>query len=1130
MKKIHDWERYVQYFLQNYQILVIMKLTVLLICLFSLSVQATGYSQSARVNLNIKEVSLKELFKLIEEQTQCRFFYNDQFVSLDKKVSFKANSISVDEVLNVVLKDANVTHKVLDNNLVVITPIGNQAKNTISGTVTDAKTGESLPGVSVLIKGTYKGTVTDQQGKFSFTNSDHKVILVVSYMGYEKQEITVDSYNPITIRLAESVKTLEEVVVVGYGTRKKSDVTGAITSISAQSLADVPSANLSQALQGQGAGIDVQKSNGNSKPGQAPTILIRGTRSVKAGNSPLVVIDGIAFDGNINDFNIDDIASVEVLKDASSTAIYGSRGANGVILVTTKHGKSGMRQPLITYSGYTGFNKNIGEYPMMNGQQYLLLKKWAKYIGNPGKYSSIDDPQIIADAFSPEEQQGIAIGRNTDWQKLVYKTGITTNHQISVTGGTDATQYAISGGYYNETGVYFGQSFKRYSLKLSFDQQLTKFLKVGINSFNTYSITQGENQNPMGQALRASPLASPYDTTGVLINYFVPGSSNQVWNPLANFIDGAVVENRKRLGTFTTFYLEANIFNGLKYKFNAGAQLKSDVYGNFYTSQTTNNLGGPSSANNQTGISSNYTLENIVTYDKIIAKKHNINFTGLLSFEDNVSESNSFNYTGLLSDNTQYFNPSLGANLSGTGSRAEYALLSYMARVNYSYNDKYLLTLAMRTDASSRLAEGNKFHTFPSAAIAWNINKESFLQNSSFISNLKLRVSYGSVGNTSISPYQTLGSLTNQVYNYGSTNTTGLYPNSVPNPTLGWEYTSTLNAGVDFGFWQNRISGSVELYHSYTNDMMLPQSLPATSGIPNTILTNIGKSENKGIEIHISSVNIQSNGKNGITWTSDFNFFINRGQITQLNPSLNTFYNGKPADIGNKWFVGQPIGSFYDYQKIGIWQATSADTLLAKSLGLTTTGTGSVIGQIRVADRNKNGQIDAGDMYIIGSPQPKWEGGTTQKVSFKNFDFTVAASARFGSTISSTLYGGGFANTLQANYNNINIDYWTLNNPTNEWPKPNSAQTNPAKNSTLGYFDGSFLKIRSLSLGYSIPQSILRSTGMKSVRIYATANDPFILFSPYRDKFHGLDPETSGTLNVDTPATWSMIFGINIIL
>lgn len=1016
---------------------------------------------------------------------------------------------------------------------------------TVKGYITTDK-GEPLPDVSINIKGAEKGTKSLPNGSFQITAPAGST-LTVSYVGYINKEVKLGASDQLnlTVPMLVNKNELDQVIVVGYGTRKKSDVTGAITSISEQAIQDVPVANLSQALQGQGAGIDVQKNGGNSKPGQAPLIFIRGARSVKASNTPLFVVDGIPFEGNINDINQDDVASVEVLKDASSTAIYGSRGANGVILVTTKRGKAGMRKPIVSYNGYTGFSKSMGEYPMMNGPQYLQLKKWANFIGGNAQvpslgYTGPDDPRILTASLAPEELYGVSIGRSTDWQKLVYQTGIVTNHQLGVMGGNEITQYAMSAGYYNETGVYPGQSFERFSLKISIDQQLGKFIKVGVSSLNSFGTTKGENANPMSQALRASPLASPYDTSGNLINYFVPGSANQVWNPLDNFLPGASVETRKRLGTFTTLYVDATLARGLKYRFNTGADIRSDVYGNFYASNTTNNMGGASSANNQTSLYTNYTLENILTYDHTFAGKHRVSLTGLYSYQQKQSQNNSFSYTGLLSDNAQYFNPALGFNLSGTGSLSPTTTISYMGRVNYAYNDKYLLTLTLRSDASSVLANGNKQHAFPSAAVGWNLMKEKFLDHSRNISNLKLRASYGSVGNPSISPYQTLGSLTTQVYNYGTVTTTGLYPNGAPNPSLHWEYTSTLNVGVDFGFFQNRISGSLEFYHAYTKDMIMPVSLPATSGIPNATLTNIGKSENKGIELHISTVNLQAKTKNGLTWTTDLNIYINRGQITQLLPTINTTVDGKPADLANKWFVGQPIGSYYDYKKIGIWQATAADTALAQSLNQTLTGVGSVIGQVKVAKRDGNNTktIDANDMFILGSPQPKWEGGMTNRFAYKNFDFTVVMAARVGGMISSTLFGGGFANTLQANYNNVNVDYWTPNNPTNMWPKANSGQTNPQKNSTLGYFDGTYLKIRSLSLGYNLPQSVMKKLGTRSIRVYTTVSDAFILFSPYRNKYHGIDPETAGTssssvngtLNVDTPATWSMIFGVNVSL
>ena len=1010
---------------------------------------------------------------------------------------------------------------------------------TVHGTVT-AASGEALAGVSIVVKGTRKGVTTGADGGFQLP-APHNATLVISHTGFATREMKIGEVDlpALAIRLEENRNDLDQVIVVGYGTRRKSELTGSIASVSEKSIQDVPSANLSQAIQGQAAGIDIQKSKGNSHPGQSPSILIRGTRSVKAGNDPLFVVDGIPFQGSIDDINQDDVASVEVLKDASSTAIYGSRGANGVILVTTKRGRPG-EKPRVNYSGYAGFTKWLGEYPMMNGPQYLQLKKWATYIGNPGVYTGPEDPNLINGsliALAPEERQGIALGRSTDWQKLVYRTGLSTNHQLGVSGGTDNTQYALGAGYYDEKGVYPGQEFTRYSLKLSVDQRLGNYIKIGLSSLNTYTITRGESVNPMGQALRASPLVTPYDSTGKLINNFLPGSANQVWNPLADFLPGNSVENRNRLGTFSTVYVEFNPIKGLKYRFNGGAEVRSDVYGNFYGRYTTNNLGVQSSAENATTSTTSYTLENLLTYDKTIARLHKVNFTGLYSFQKYNIQNNTFDYTGVLSDQAQYYNPALGANFQATNSTTDpnknnqlpWTLMSYMGRLNYTFNDKYLATLTVRSDGSSKLAPGNKYHVFPSAAIAWNAIRENFLMSQTTLSNLRLRASYGEVGNPAINPYQTLGSLTAQTYNYGSTNTTGLYPNAAPNPNLNWEYTATANAGVDFGFFQNRLSGSIDLYHSYTRDMIMPVTLPPTSGIPSQILTNIGKSENRGIEIHLAGDIIQAHTNHGFSWSADVNFYLNRGEITRLLPSINTTLDGKPADLANKWFVGKPIGAFYDYQRAGIWQATAQDSANAKALGQTITGNKSVIGQAKILDRNHNGSIDAGDQMVIGSPQPKWEGGTTQRFAYRGFDLTVIAFARMGGTIESALFGAGFASTMQGNYNNVNVAYWTPKNPTNRWPAANSAQTNPPYHTTFAYFDGSFLKIRSMTLGYTLPAALVKPIGVRSIRFYATAKDPFILFSPYRDKYHGIDPELTGTTdNLNTPSTWSMLFGVNV--
>ena len=999
-----------------------------------------------------------------------------------------------------------------------------QSSVNVSGYIT-TQTGEPLSGVSIVAKGSSKATTTGDDGRFEISVPPNST-LSISYVGYILKTVKIGTTNEsnLKIQLITNKNELDQVVVVGYGTRKKSDVTGAITSISEQSIKDVPASNLASALQGQGAGIDIQRSGANSKPGATPNILIRGSRSLGASNAPLIVVDGIPFNGSINDLNQDDVSSVEILKDASSTAIYGSRGANGVILVTTKRGRIG--KPVFTYSAYMGQTRLIREFPVMNAAEFTLLKKWANINGNPGKYTGLDDPQFLTNGvFAPAEVEGLKTGRDVDWQSYIYKTGLMTNHQLGVTGGTDITQYAISGGYFNQAGIYKGQGFERFSIKASIDQQLGKLFKVGISSQNVFSVRKGESANPMAQALRASPLVSPFDSTGKIINDFIPGSASQVWNPLADLIPGAAVENRKRFGTFTTLYIDVNIAKGLKYRFNAGAEIRSDVYGNYFSDKTTFRVNQSGSASsNRTNLNTNYTLENLITYDKTFGN-HKLFFTGLYSLQESKTQSNQFDNTNIAADYLAYYNPTYASNLKGTGSYAKWDILSYMGRINYSYSDRYLVTLTLRSDGSSRLAPGNKYHTFPSAAVAWNIARESFLKNAS-INNLKLRLSYGTVGNTAINPYQTLGALSPLVYNYGSTTTTGAYLSNASNESLTWEYTSTANIGLDFGFFGNRLSGSLELYKQFTNSLLLPQTLPITSGVPNANVRNVGKTENKGIEFHISTVNIQGKTKNDLSWTSDLNIFINRGKITQLA-------NGALKDVSNGWFIGHPIDVIYDWQRVGIWQNTPEDSAEAKRLGLTLTGSSSIIGTIRVADVSgpngvPDGKIDATyDKVIVGTSQPKWEGGMTNRFGFKGFDFTIVAFARIGSLLNSSLEGGNFVNTYQGTYNNLKTDYWTPLNHQNEFPKPNSAATNPLNRSVLGYFDGSFVKIRSMSLGYNVPQNLVQKIKGKSMRIYATATDPFILFSPYRQK-RGIDPEGTGTVGIDTPPVWALLFGINL--
>lgn len=995
--------------------------------------------------------------------------------------------------------------------LLLLTSANLLAQSSITGKVIDDITNEPIPGVAIVVKGTTKGTVTGIDGNYSIEAGQDDV-LVFSFVGFKTVEIPVGSQTVIDVSLEEDVTSLEEVVVVGYGTQKKSDVTGAVTSVDNEAIKEVPVANVGEALQGRAAGVTIQ--NTSSVPGQAPQIRIRGNRSLSASNSPLLVVDGIPFDGSINDINPNIIESINILKDASSTAIYGSRGSNGVIIITTNRGKAGKTQ--ISYNGYQGIRTVARQYDLFNAEEYLEMRETSGYIAS----------------FTPTELESIELGRSTDWQDLLYQDGTLSDHQVSVSGGSETTQFSFSGGYHNETSVLPGQRFKRYSLQNSIDHQFGKVLKVGLNTINSLSYIegvttyQGRGLGPLYSALMLSPLAVPYNPDGSLKIYPLEPSNTTTVNPLTLLNDdGSWVDESRRLRTFNSLYAEVNILDNLKYRLNVGLDYSQEKNGSYFGSPTAVNSSGISNAGVVNGEASNYTIENILTYDRTFREKHSLNFTGLYSIQQYESSSSEINVQDLPSDQLQYYNFGLARVIeSTTGDYIKWGLLSYMGRINYNYDDRYLLTLTARADGSSRLAKGNKWNFYPAIGAGWNITNERFWDNDSFINNLKLRISYGQTSNTSINPYQTLGGLSRAPYNFGSTNLYGFYLTTLTNPDLGWEYTKTINIGVDFGFLNDRINGSLEVYQQRTNNILLNKGLPPTAGV-NSFLLNAGKTQNRGIELSLSSVNISKT--NAFSWSTDLNFFLNREKLVSLaDPVMD-------RDVGNLWFVGEPLTVIYDYKKIGIWQLNEETE--ASSYG-------QKPGEIKVEDLNDDGQITSTDRQIIGSSQPKWEGGITNRFTYKGFDLSIVAYARVGGTLVSALHQpASYLNMLQGGRNGIKVNYWTPENPTNDYPKPDFLRENPLYGSTLGYFDATYLKIRSINFGYNLPQNIADKISASRLRVYFTVQNPFTLFSPYVDE-GGLDPEGNSvgfsdtqavpsraiTVGINTPPTRAFLLGLNL--
>lgn len=982
-------------------------------------------------------------------------------------------------------------------------------KQTITGKVTDKTSGEALPGVNVLIEGSMIGTTTTAEGNFSLEVTNENAILVFSYVGYTLQKVPVAGRSVLDIQLEVDLRKLEEVVVVGYGTQKKSDITGAISSISTKALKEVPVTNVPQMLQGRVAGVYVL--NTSNKPGAGVSVQIRGRRSFSAGNDPLYVVDGVPISGGFNDINPGDIEGMEILKDASATAIYGSRGANGVIIITTKRGGTG--KPTVSYSNYVGSSQIQRYADLMNGEEFAEFKRESRraVINTSTGKPLYDDTNPNADAilFEPVELASIKEGKYTDWQRLMIGKGNVQNHELGVSGGNENTRYNMALGYFRDIGIIAGQDFTRYTARVNLDQNLGNRFKAGVSLLSSYSERNGEDVNPYGQgadfgALSENPLGKAYDENGELI--FLPTTDGLRSNPLSELVPGAVINRTKRIRLLSNFYGEAEIIEGLRVRMNFAPDISQNKKGDFRGRYTNvRRLGDPSAASNEE-FTFAYTWENIVTYKKRLGTKHTLDFTGLYSLQTRQFERSSVNVSGLPIESFEYYNLGAASIVNSVGSEYEkWSILSYMARVNYAFENRFLLTLTGRADGSSKFAEGKKWGYFPSAALGWNITNERFMADSRIFTNLKLRVSYGSTGNEGILPYQTNGLLARTQYDFDGNAAFGYRPSSIRNSDLRWETTTTANVGIDFGIFNNRITGALELYQSKTTDLLLPKLLPITSGF-NSIIANVGSKRNRGVEFAVSTLNIAAKNAGGFEWSTDLNLFTNQEEILELS-------QGKVDDIGNLRFIGQPAVVYFDFVKTGIWQEGEAE--LARK-------NGSIVGGIKVQDVNQNGVIDQADRQILGSDVPKLIGGMTQRFEYKGFDLSVLVFSRFGSTIQSPFHGS--FRFLSGRINQYNVDYWTKNNPTNAYPQPNANQVSPIYGSTLSYMDGSFTKIRNINLGYNFSSQLAGKLKMQSLRVYVSAQNPFV-FSPYTSKYNGIDPEFPTT---STPPVRTFLAGLTI--
>lgn len=990
---------------------------------------------------------------------------------------------------------------------------------TVKGTVKD-NLGEPVIGANVTEKGTTNGMITDLDGHFSL-NVQPNATLSISYIGYITQEIVVKESKELMIILKEDSKALEEVVVIGYGTARKSDVTGSIASVSGDKLSEMPATNITYALQNRIAGVDMQQTS--SQPGASMQIRVRGTRSLNASNDPLVVLDGIPFMGSISDINPSDIKSMDILKDASSTAIYGSRGANGVILITTHKGTQGTPAKF-TYNGYVGSKSVFSKYPMMTGKKYAEMRKYA------GKFeNSLDESDDV----------------DTDWQDLMYRTGMVTSHDVGVAGGTNGGGYSFGAAYYKDQGVVPTQSYTRYSIRGSFDQGVGKYIRLGLTTNTNYNITKGSNIG-LYSMLAASPIANPYNEDGTLKRTVKMNSQDEFYVVTRDIVEGLEedwLSETKGFGTYNNLFAEVQCpwLKGLKYRVNLGLNYRS-TKGGAFTAEGVNSTTAdtPSTASLSHSETTNWTIENLITYDRTIGK-HQFNIVGMYSAEETTYTRSKLAAKDIPASYLQYYN--LGraeGTITVNPSDWDYqksGLMSWMGRAMYSYDNRYMLMVTVRADASSRLAKGHQWHTYPAVSAGWNIKRESFMDNVEWLDALKLRVGYGQTSNQAVDPYSTRGTLSTRPYNFGSTGyQTGYYVSSLPNYSLGWEYSSTWNFGLDFSAWGGRISGTLEYYIQKTTDLLQRVNLPSTSGV-SSYMGNVGKSQNKGVELTLNGIILEDH--NGWSWDASLNISANRNKLTELASK-------REEDVDNNWFVGHPIDVIYDYEKIGLWQEGDPYLDILEP--------GGNVGMIKVkytgeynADGTPVRQIGPEDRQII-SLEPKFTGGFSTRVGYKGFDLNVITAFRYGGKLISTLHhANGYLNMLSGRRGQVDVDYWTEENTNAKYPKPGgiSSGDNPKYGSTLGYFDASYWKVRAITLGYNFEnQAWLQRFGIQGLRAYATVQNPFVICSPFH-KETGLDPETNSygnenvavtsgiqsrflTVGTNSPSTRNFLFGINL--
>ena len=996
------------------------------------------------------------------------------------------------------------------------------ADRTVSGRVSD-ENGSPLPGVSVAVKGTTRGTSTDADGRYRLNVPEQpNVVLVFSFVGYLAQEIRVGSQTTLNVSLRADDKALDEVVVVGYGEQNRRDVTGSVVSISARQIENVPVTGLDQALAGQLAGVQVQETTG--APGGTINVRVRGSGSIGAGNEPLYVVDGFPGVTNLSAINPNDIQSIEVLKDASAAAIYGSRGANGVVIITTKQGRSG--KTTFRLDGYTGFQNVLRKIDVLDATEYARFHIQSKnniYAdggGNPDFTKVKNSQRPIGNQVLPlyllNDSSNVinpALGAGTDWQDAIYRTAPVNSLQLTATGGSERVRFAVTGGYFNQQGIIINSGFQRYSVRLNLDADLTRKVKLGINlapSFTRRKIVNSDDtwsrEGIVLTALTISPHIPVQLPDGTYPGQYQLGTPgfNAMINPVA--IASQYNQGEKEFTTTGRLFLDWNPLPGLTARTAIGTNVVTSAYAGYYPSYLGRGGSAPPSlarAESRSSMLFNWVNSNTITYTRTLTQKHNLLFLLGNEVQKQGVEDTYVRGEKFSSDAAPYVGAA-GLITGGSGGLSEWSLLSYFGRITYDYAGRYLLTFNIRRDGSSRFGPNYKWGTFPSASAGWQVLDEPFMQSvKPAISTLKLRASYGLGGNNNIGNYAYQGLLSDQNYIFGSglgELVTGLAPASLVNPDLRWETSRQADLGFDAGFLNDRLQLTVDYYDKVTQDLLLNVNVPRITGYQR-ILTNIGQVRNWGWEFSLNSRNLT--GGKGLEWTTNLNLSFNRNRVLALGSSGDRILSGTSQITESHVVeVGQPLGNFYGYKILGVFNTQEEINAHARW----TSGPVTRPGDYKFQDTNGDGLLNAADRTILGNAFPKLIYGLTNNFRYRGIELSILIQGNYGNqVINGTQRFMGILRPGNNQYRKLVEGAWqSPENPGTGYARLGGSTNNNINMNSIWVEEGSFLRIRTVSLGYTLPSALLKPTGLRGARVYALMQNPLML-----SKYLGYNPDAS---------------------